>query len=485
MKQLFEKHKRGVGYLMVLLCFIAVGIFTKAGQESFGAWSILPPVMLFLFAIMTKSVIEGFIWGGLLATFMNARAGTFTAYLDGISETIQNGDNVYLILIFLFIGIFIAFLKKSGAAGYFANWLGSKTNNPKYLLIIDWVLGIGLSVDEYMSGFTVGAAMTPVNDKRKIPREMTAYVIRSVNVPPACMNPLNAWAIFIATTLESIGFAAQGHGMTEYIKVIPFLFFNIIAMLVSFLTIIGALPKLGGIKKAYERVEIDEAVLGNDEDNSENNETIEVKKGVNLLSFIVPIVSLVAAAIFFNFNMVYGIMAATIVMVIIYLVQRIISISEVIDIALMGISDLVELTVFLIVGMNMASMVSKIGFTEYVVSSIQGFMTPWILPFIVFVVFAFTEYFVTFNWTLYLLALPSVIGLAQALGTNVYLAIAALVCAGVWGSSASFSADNGIVVSSACKIKLFEQNMSQLVYMIISAVLSAIAFLVAGIIMTV
>ena len=101
----------------------------------------------------------------------------------------------------------------------------------------------------------------------------------------------------------------------------------------------------------------------------------------------------------------------------------------------------------------------------------------------VFVAFAFTEYLVTFNWTLYLIALPSVIGLAQAVGCNVYLAIAALVCAGVWGSNASFSSDNGVVVASACKIDLYEQNISQLVYLAISVVLSAAAFLVAGIIL--
>ena len=118
--------------------------------------------MLFVFAIMTRSVIEGFIWGGVLAVFMIEKSGFFTGYMGGIQETLTNADNVYLIMIFLLIGIFIAFLKKSGAAAYFAGWLGSKTDNPKILLLIDWILGIVLSVDEFMAGFTIGAAMTRV-----------------------------------------------------------------------------------------------------------------------------------------------------------------------------------------------------------------------------------------------------------------------------------------------------------------------------------
>lgn len=482
MKDYFKNHKMKVGYIMVALCFLAVGIFTKGGQDSYGIWSILPPVMLFVFAVMTKSVIEGFIWGGVLATFMLARGGFFTEYMWGIQETIMNPDNVYLIMIFLLIGIFIAFLKKSGAAAYFAGWLGGKTENPKMLLLIDWILGIVLSVDEFMAGFTIGAAMTPVNDKRKIPREMTAYTIRAVNVNPACLNPLNAWAIFIATTLESIGFAAEGKGMSEYMHVIPFLFFNIIAMVICFLVIMGIIPKLGGIKKAYVRVEAGGPIGPEGRVVEESDETIDVRKGVNLFSFIIPIVTLIAAAFFFEFDMVNAIMAAVVVEVVLYVIQGIIKVSDIVPIALEGLTDLVELTAFLIVGMTMAAVVSKIGFTAFVVGAISNFMTPWALPVIVFVVFAFTEYLVTFNWTLYLIALPSVIGLAEAVGCNVYLAIAALICAGVWGSNASFSSDNGVVVASACKIDLYEQNISQLPYLIFSVVLSAVAFLAAGII---
>lgn len=478
-----KKHKHLTGYLMVIICFSLIAIFTKGGQDAYGIWSLIPPVMLFVFAILTKSVIEGFIWGGVLACFMVSRMSVFGDYMDGLQNTIMDADNVYLIFIFLEIGIFIAFLKKSGAAGYFANWLGSKTKNPKILLLIDWILGIVLSVDEFMAGFTIGAAMTSVNDEQKIPREATAYVIRSVNVNPAAMNPLNAWAIFIATTLESIGFAAAGKGMSEYLHVIPFLFFNIIAMTISLLFILGVMPKLGGIKKAYQRVEEGGPIGPVHEKGEIESDELEIRDGVNLISFILPIVALVAFAFFFDFNMVNGIMAATIVEVILYVFQRIIKISDIVSIALEGICDLVELTTFLVVGMTMAAFVSNIGFTDFVVGSLSGFMTPWLLPVAVFVAFSFTEYLVTFNWTLYLIALPAVIGLAQNVGTNVYLAIAALVCAGIFGSSASFSSDNGVVVSSACKINLYEQNISQLVYMAITVGLSAVAFLVAGIVM--
>lgn len=483
MKNFIKKHKRKLSYLMVAICFILVGFLTESRQESYGAWSILPPVMMFIFAIITKNIIEAFIWGGLLAVFMLQRSTFFTGYMYGIQNIFMNEDNIYLFMIFLLIGVFIAFLKKSGAAAYFANWLGSKTNNPKMLLFIDWILGIILSIDEYMSGFTIGAAMTPVNDSRKIPREMTAYTIRSVNVNPACLNPLNAWSIFVATTLESIGFAAAGQGMIEYLHVIPFLFFNMIAMAVSLLVILGVIPKLGGIKKAYDRVEAGGSVYPEDNMTDAIEEKIEIKKGVNLLSFIVPILALVAAAFYFDFDMMNGIMAAIVVEVILYVCQRVVRVSDIISIALEGIIDMVELTVILAVSLTMASFISELGFADFIVTSISGLMTPWLLPVVVFLAFCCTEYLVALSWTLYIIALPPVIQLAQTVGCNVYLAIAALVCAGVWGASASFTADNGVVVAGACKINLYDQNMSQIIYLLISLIISAIAFLAAGIIM--
>lgn len=484
MKAFLKKYTRVLAYLMVLLCFIVTGIFCEAGQEYYGVWSILPPVMMFVFALTTKSIIEGFFWGGLLAVFIPNKANFFTAYNDGIMGTIANEDNVYLILIFLYIGVFIALLKKSGAAAYFANWIAAKTKSPKLVLLISWLLGLGLSVDEYMSAFTIGASMAPVNDRYKIPREMSAYVVRAATVSPACLHPIGPWAIFISTILASIGFAPEGQGMREYMKVVPFLFFNFAVLLVSLLVVLGVIPKFGKMKKAYDRVEkggpAAPPVNNPSLEGEEAEELAEPRKGVNLLSFIIPIGGLIAAAFFFEFNMVYGIMAAVIIMAVLYIIQGIFTMGEIVSLVFDGIRDLVELTVFLVIGITLADAVTALGFSDFVVGAIEQFMSPQMLPFVIFIAFAITEYLVTFNWTLYLIALPTVIALAQSLGTNVYLAIAALICAGVWGSNASFSSDGGIIVASSCGIDLYEHNMSQLPYMVMAAVLAALGFLVTG-----
>ena len=82
-----------------------------------------------------------------------------------------------------------------------------------------------------------------------------------------------------------------------------------------------------------------------------------------------------------------------------------------------------------------------------------------------------------------MIAMPIVIALAEALGANPYVGIAALVSAGVWGYLACFSADGGILVSGACSLSLYEENMAQIPYMVIALVLAALGYLVAGLVL--
>ena len=98
----------------------------------------------------------------------------------------------------------------------------------------------------------------------------------------------------------------------------------------------------------------------------------------------------------------------------------------------------------------------------------------------VFVVFACTEFLVSFNWSLYMMALPIIIPLAAATGANPYLTIAALICAGIWGSQGCLYSDGALVAAAATKTDAYEASTTSVQYTIIAAVISAVLFLGAG-----
>lgn len=474
--------RRAIGYIFMLLCFVAVAVFAPVGEESYGAWSLLPALAIFIFILLTKGVIEGFLWSGVLAVFIKFRWEFFTTYCSRLSETITNPDNVYLILVFLLLGVLITFLKLSGAATFFARKVASKAKSSKAALLLTWAMTWILSVDDYLSAFVTGAALAPVNDQYKIPREATGYIIRSSAVHTSSLIPIGSWVIFGATLMETNAFAEAGGGVAAYMKCLPFMFYCFVSLLFGFLFCMGWLPKIGLMKKAYQRVENGGSTIPpkESEDGEEEEEVIEPRKGTNMLSFLVPIISMVGFCIYFDFDMQLGLTLAIFVTGVLFVLQKIFSASRVFGLIVEGFNSMMEMTFLLIIGFTMTGMVSELGFTEFVVGATKNIVNPAILPFIIFILFSATEFLVTFNWTLYMMVMPSVIALAQVTGANVYLCLAAMFCAGLFGSNSSFASDAGMCNAAAVGLDLYDHNMCCMQYSVIAFAISALLYLGAG-----
>ncbi len=78
------------------------------------------------------------------------------------------------------------------------------------------------------------------------------------------------------------------------------------------------------------------------------------------------------------------------------------------------------------------------------------------------------------------MALPIVIPLASATGANPYMTIAALICAGIWGSQGCLYSDGAIVAAAATGTDAYESSTTSVQYIVVAAVLPAVCFLVAG-----
>lgn len=140
-----------------------------------------------------------------------------------------------------------------------------------------------------------------------------------------------------------------------------------------------------------------------------------------------------------------------------------------------------EMCIMMGLGLILCNGLDSIGFVDFVVGAVGGLVSAKTLPIIIFVVFSATEMLVTFNYTLYLIAMPIVVALAQSCGANVPMVIAALVSTGVFGYMLAFSSDGGMLTCAACgNIDIYEQNTTQYPYVIIAWVLAAVAYLVGG-----
>lgn len=493
------RKKALAGYLFVLLSFAVVALFVPQLKEggSLEIWTLLPPVCIFVFILTTKKILEGFFWTSMLAVFMRFRWGILGGFVDEIFGNLTEWDNFWVVYLFLLAGAITYLFKLSGAGTYFARWVATKIKSKKAAMFVTSLLGTPLAVDDYMSGLVIGNVMSPLLDQYKIPREMTAYIVRASVTAPACLLPIGCWAIYIAQVMEIWKLdIIQGYSsaLTYYLKnVLPWLFFPFSVILVCWLVIAGVIPMFGKMKRAHLRVEQGGSPYPPKENHSleesgEEAEEVEAvpepKNKVTLWHFVIPLLAIFGFGWYFEWDMAYGITWGLLVSFAFYCATGVFKTNDAKNVVTGGFGYMSELCIMQAFGLILVKNLSEMGFIEYVVGSVSGFITPALLPFIIFLVFSCTEILVTFNYVLYLIAMPIVVALAQGCGADVPMCIGALVSTGVFGYSLAFSSDGGMIACGACgNIDIYEQNTSQYVYMMMAWGLAAIAYLAAGFIM--
>lgn len=100
--------------------------------------------------------------------------------------------------------------------------------------------------------------MKDVCDKRKVPRQALAYIIDSTGAPVCALIPFSTWVVFYSGVfiqepdILNMGFST---GMSVYLKVLPYMFYPMAALLVVILFACKLMPKLGKMKDAYTDLE--------------------------------------------------------------------------------------------------------------------------------------------------------------------------------------------------------------------------------------
>ena len=150
------------------------------------------------------------------------------------------------------------------------------------------------------------------------------------------------------------------------------------------------------------------------------------------------------------------------------------------DIALEGLKNMIMPLLLMVLAFLFADVNEQIHFTYYVITSATKIMTPELMPLIVFIALAITEFITGTNWGMYIIALPIVIPLAQNIGCDVTLAVSAVLSAGVFGSHICFYSDATVITSSATGCNNFDHALTQAPYGLICAVASSVCFLIAG-----
>lgn len=451
-------------------------------MDGFGILTLLPAAFLITYIFWTKRIMEALILASLMGFVMVHKWDFFSAFNESLLNVLMSEDIAWLFVVCGLMGSIIALIEKSGGAFAFGEWVAARAKTQKSSLMWTWILGVLIFIDDYLNSLTVGSCMAPVTDRHKVSREKLAYVVDSTAAPICVLIPISTWAVFIAALLETNGMAPDGQGVLYFIKTIPYNFYGWFAALIVPLVIMGVIPTIGPMKKADRRA-LETGVLappGSEKIDIKAGEQIEVHDKPKIINFFLPIAFLVASTIYFEIDMMMGVITTVAFMFLFYIPQRLMSALDFADTCVKGIKNMLFPLLLVVLAFMFADANEQIGFIQYVIDGAKPLMTPEMLPLVVFLVLGFTEFISGTSWGMYVIALPIVIPLAGAVGANPFLVVGAVVSAGVWGSHICFYSDATILSSSASGCDNYQHAITQLPFGLMAAALAAVAFLVAG-----
>ena len=451
----------------------------------YGAIALIPPAVVIILAIKQRTSFEPLLIGclvGYTIIGLHDHTNVFTNFVDSFENVMGSRDSVWVILVCGLYGSLIGLMVRSGGTFKFGEWALERIKTQKSALISTWSLGLFIFLDDYLSALTVGISMRKITDTFEIPREKLAYIVNTTAPPWCVIVPISTWTIFIANILETSHVAQRGQGLATYWKMIPYVSYGYVSVLIIPLFIYGVFPWFGRLKKADIRVKETGKLTASEFTAAASIDVSAMNpdKQSKVIYFLLPIIVLLAATILFNIDALKGVMVAVAFTFIYYLVIKLGTFSQLSETMFGGFSSMLYALAILMMSYVLKDVNDKMGLTQYILHSASPYLNKEFLPVIVFVSLSLISVTTGSSWGLYAIAIPLVVPLAQHFGSNVLLNCGAVISAGVFGANACLYSDATVLTAQSTECNNLDHGLSQLPYALIAFSISAAVYVLLG-----
>ena len=448
-----------------------------------GLIALLIILIVIVGAVVTHRCEEFMIGGAIVGAIFLFKGEFLTNWCLLLQETLA--DNVWIILVCGLFGSLIALLQTSKGNFGFSKLVAKFCNTERKTLLTTFVMGVLIFVDDYLNVLSIGACMKGVYDKKKIPRETLAFMLDATGAPVCVLLPFSTWAVFYASlfieqeSVKSYGFTS---GMQAYISAIPFCFYPILILLIVLLFAMGWMPKLGTMKKAYERVAATGKVYSDASRKYNHQDANGYEEEGNLWDFAIPMIILVAVAIITG-DLLLAVVISIVACAVLYIPRKVIAVDEFFSVIVRGFADMVPTLTLLILAFLLQKVTEQLQMTEFIIEVAKPFLTGSLFPVITFILVSALCFATGSFWGMSAVVAPIVFPLGAVISANPVLIMAAIISGGAFGSHACFYCDATLLSSNSSGIDNMEHALSQLPYVAIASIASIVCFLVCGFVM--
>ena len=505
-----NKRKRGYVFLMslLILCCSSTTVFAADTSAEYvpqlyaTIWSLVPPVVAIVLALITKEVYSslfvGILIGGAFWSGFKAEATILHVFQDGVVGVLTDSYNMGILVFLVILGVMVCMMNKAGGSAAFGRWAKEHIKTRAGAQLATIALGVLIFIDDYFNCLTVGSVMRPVTDSHNVSRAKLAYLIDATAAPICIIAPISSWAAAVT------GFVKGEDGFSIFIRAIPYNYYAILTIIMM-VTLVLAKEDYGPMK-AHEKNAIEGDLFTTGDRPFENTSENAIYNKGKVIDLVFPILSLIVCCVigmiysggFFSgtgfveafsgsdasVGLMLGSFFAMVITIVFYAVRKVLRFSDSMACIPEGFKAMVPAILILTFAWTLKAMTDSLGAAPFVASVMNsaagGLMN--LLPAIIFLVGCFLASATGTSWGTFGILIPIVVAVFQ--GTNetmMIISISACMAGAVCGDHCSPISDTTIMASAGAQCNHVNHVSTQLPYAMTVAAVSCITYVIAGI----
>jgi Na+/H+ antiporter NhaC len=483
--------------------------------ETFGAISLVPPLLAIFLAIITRKAILSLflgIWSGaVIFTGSHGVVQTLTWTAQSIGESLFNAK---ILMIVMFLGAGVALIWRLGGAMAIANAATSRLDSQRKVGLATWIFGMLWFFGDYSNTAIVGTTMRDMADEMRMSREKLSYIIDSTAAPVATFG-ISSWVVYqlsmIEQGYEAAGIAGEAPGsFALFLSSIPFNMYCILAIVMVGI-IVSTQRDFGEMLDAEHRSWKEGKLLRDDAvpmQSAEDSLGDMFTDSPQLRFFLLPVGTLITvvftgaaytgvtgagsgaelvdivgnaaftdALLWGSFSMVgMGLVSGT--------VSGLMDLDEAMETVIDGFSMMLTAASILIMAWTIGTVTTELGTGIYVTNIAESLISPMLLPLIIMFASALIAFSTGTSWGTMAIVTPIAVPLAWNVGNStpelLPVAIGTVFSGAIFGDHCSPISDTTILSSTFTGADHIDHVRTQMYYAVTVILVASAMLLVWG-----
>ncbi|MGN0306003.1 MAG: Na+/H+ antiporter NhaC family protein [Lachnospiraceae bacterium] len=463
-------------------------------------WSLLPPILAIVLALITKEVYSSLFLGVAVGALMYSGFHPWESFVT-FFDVMKNSMNLNILIFDVLLGMIIVLMAKSGGSGAYGRWAGERIKSKKSASLATMGLGVLIFVDDYFNCLTVGSVMRPVTDRYKISRAKLAYIIDATAAPVCIIAPISSWAAAVNSYVpENAGIT----GFQLFLQTIPYNLYALLTLVMVFYICVSGWDF--GLMKTHEKNAAKGDLFTSGKEEFEQLKEEEGHHKGKVIDLVLPvatlIISAVGAMIYTGYqdgaediitafagcdaetSLIFATTVTILFMLLLYLPRKVITFKGFMDSMAEGFKLMVPAVTILIFAWSLKGIGDLLGIASFVEGMVGNQVAAnMLVPMIMFCVAIFLAFSTGTSWGTFAILVPIVVALFENGNLEMMIiSVSAVLAGAVCGDHVSPISDTTVMSSAGAQSNHINHVSTQMQYAMVVGGVCIVGYLLAGLI---